>query len=76
MPLPPCKVFLFGPEEIGKTTLANLIAEYFKAKVTICGALVLICRILVGPGSHNFTWGTGVGVGKASLGLSQAVLGR
>ncbi|XP_031204281.1 adenylate kinase 9 isoform X2 [Mastomys coucha] len=33
MPLPPCKVFLFGPEQVGKTTLANLIAEYFKAKV-------------------------------------------
>ncbi|XP_052020495.1 adenylate kinase 9 [Apodemus sylvaticus] len=33
MPLPPCKVFLFGPEHIGKTTLANLIAEHFKAKV-------------------------------------------
>ena len=47
MPLPPCKVFIFGPEHIGKTTLANLIAEHFKAKVTSCGALVLICRYLV-----------------------------
>ncbi|EDL83247.1 rCG38200, partial [Rattus norvegicus] len=34
MPLPPCKVFIFGPNHSGKTTLANLIAEHFKAKVT------------------------------------------
>ncbi|XP_076784291.1 adenylate kinase 9-like, partial [Arvicanthis niloticus] len=40
MPLPPCKVFLFGPEEVGKTTLANLIAEHFKAKVIDYAKLV------------------------------------
>ncbi|GAB1295055.1 Nucleoside-diphosphate kinase [Apodemus speciosus] len=40
MPLPPCKLFLFGPEHIGKTTLANLIAEHFKAKVIDYNELV------------------------------------
>ncbi|KAL1770118.1 adenylate kinase 9, partial [Sigmodon hispidus] len=33
MPLPPCKIFIFGPNSSGKTTLANLAAEYFKGKV-------------------------------------------
>ncbi|XP_029398437.1 adenylate kinase 9 [Mus pahari] len=40
MPLPPCKVFIFGPERVGKTTLANLIAEHFKAKVIDYNKLV------------------------------------
>uniref|UniRef100_A0A2K6GFB4 Adenylate kinase 9 n=1 Tax=Propithecus coquereli TaxID=379532 RepID=A0A2K6GFB4_PROCO len=33
MPAPPCKVFIFGPEFSGKTTLSNLLAEYYKGKV-------------------------------------------
>lgn len=41
MPIPPCKIFVFGPVSSGKTTLCNLIAEYFKGKVTICLAIVL-----------------------------------
>lgn len=40
MPLPPCKVFIFGPNQSGKTTLANLIAEHFKAKVIDYATLV------------------------------------
>ncbi|OBS78550.1 hypothetical protein A6R68_19059, partial [Neotoma lepida] len=32
MPLSPCKVFIFGPRSSGRTTLSNLIAEYFKGK--------------------------------------------
>ncbi|XP_017457312.2 adenylate kinase 9 isoform X2 [Rattus norvegicus] len=40
MPLPPCKVFIFGPNHSGKTTLANLIAEHFKAKVIDYATLV------------------------------------
>uniref|UniRef100_A0A8C5V634 Nucleoside-diphosphate kinase n=1 Tax=Microcebus murinus TaxID=30608 RepID=A0A8C5V634_MICMU len=34
MPTPPCKVFIFGPELSGKTTLGNLLAEHYKGKVT------------------------------------------
>ncbi|KAM5256541.1 LOW QUALITY PROTEIN: adenylate kinase 9 [Ctenodactylus gundi] len=33
MPVPPCKVFIFGPQYSGKTTLSKLIAEYYKGKV-------------------------------------------
>ncbi|KAM6186535.1 adenylate kinase 9-like [Rhynchocyon petersi] len=34
MPIPPCKVFVFGPQSSGKTTLCNLIAEKYKGQVT------------------------------------------
>ncbi|NXU76446.1 KAD9 kinase, partial [Oreotrochilus melanogaster] len=33
MPLPPCKVLVFGPPFSGKTTLCNLIAEKYKGEV-------------------------------------------
>ncbi|XP_036025258.1 adenylate kinase 9-like [Onychomys torridus] len=33
MPLPPCKIFVFGPRSSGRTTLCNLVAEHFKGKV-------------------------------------------
>ncbi|XP_044531342.1 adenylate kinase 9 [Gracilinanus agilis] len=33
MPMPPCKVFMYGPKSSGKTTLCKLIAENYKAKV-------------------------------------------
>ncbi|XP_067402684.1 adenylate kinase 9 [Emydura macquarii macquarii] len=33
MPLPPCKVLVFGPPSSGKTTLCNLIANKYKGKV-------------------------------------------
>ncbi|XP_015455531.1 adenylate kinase 9 isoform X2 [Pteropus alecto] len=33
MPAPPCKVFIFGPQSSGKTTLSNLLAEHYKGKV-------------------------------------------
>ncbi|XP_007484490.2 adenylate kinase 9 isoform X1 [Monodelphis domestica] len=33
MPMPPCKVFIYGPKSSGKTTLCKLIAENYKAKV-------------------------------------------
>uniref|UniRef100_A0A8C8W777 AAA+ ATPase domain-containing protein n=1 Tax=Peromyscus maniculatus bairdii TaxID=230844 RepID=A0A8C8W777_PERMB len=33
MPIPPCKIFIFGPRSSGRTTLCNLMAEHFKAKV-------------------------------------------
>ncbi|XP_037014938.2 adenylate kinase 9 isoform X2 [Artibeus jamaicensis] len=34
MPAPPFKVFIFGPQSSGKTTLSNLLAEHYKGKVT------------------------------------------
>ncbi|XP_033613419.1 adenylate kinase 9 isoform X2 [Fukomys damarensis] len=40
MPAPPCKVFVFGPQYSGKTTLSNLIAEYYKGKVVDYAKLV------------------------------------
>ncbi|XP_063088089.1 adenylate kinase 9 isoform X2 [Cavia porcellus] len=40
MPAPPCKVFIFGPQYSGKTTLSNLIAEYYKGKVVDYATLV------------------------------------
>ncbi|XP_047415472.1 adenylate kinase 9 isoform X3 [Sciurus carolinensis] len=40
MPAPPCKVFIFGPQYSGKTTLSNLIAEYYKGKVVDYTTLV------------------------------------
>ncbi|KAM9002916.1 adenylate kinase 9 [Sarcophilus harrisii] len=33
MPLPPCKVFLYGPKSSGKTTLCHLIANKYKGQV-------------------------------------------
>ncbi|NXM24153.1 KAD9 kinase, partial [Oxyruncus cristatus] len=33
MPLPPCKVLVFGPPFSGKTTICNLIAHKYKGKV-------------------------------------------
>ncbi|KFP78170.1 Adenylate kinase 9, partial [Acanthisitta chloris] len=33
MPLPPCKVLVFGPPFSGRTTLCNLIAHKYKGKV-------------------------------------------
>ncbi|NXG50221.1 KAD9 kinase, partial [Psilopogon haemacephalus] len=33
MPLPPCKVLVFGPPLSGRTTICNLIADKYKAKV-------------------------------------------
>ncbi|XP_075801076.1 adenylate kinase 9 [Microtus pennsylvanicus] len=40
MPIPPCKIFILGPGSSGKTTLCNLIAEYFKGKVVDYAKLV------------------------------------
>ncbi|KAL6091489.1 hypothetical protein STEG23_032300, partial [Scotinomys teguina] len=40
MPLPPCKIFIFGPRSSGRTTLSNLIAEHFKGKVVDYAKLV------------------------------------
>ncbi|NXG74882.1 KAD9 kinase, partial [Baryphthengus martii] len=33
MPLPPCKVLVFGPPFSGRTTICNLIAQKYKGKV-------------------------------------------
>ncbi|NXP28353.1 KAD9 kinase, partial [Scytalopus superciliaris] len=33
MPLPPCKVLVFGPPFFGRTTICNLIAQKYKGKV-------------------------------------------
>ncbi|NXX91006.1 KAD9 kinase, partial [Centropus bengalensis] len=33
MPLPPCKVLVFGPPSSGRTTVCNLIADKYKGKV-------------------------------------------
>uniref|UniRef100_A0A8C0ARS5 Adenylate kinase 9 n=1 Tax=Buteo japonicus TaxID=224669 RepID=A0A8C0ARS5_9AVES len=35
MPLPPCKVLVFGPPFSGRTTICNLIAHKYKGKVGI-----------------------------------------
>nr|XP_048280947.1 adenylate kinase 9 isoform X4 [Myodes glareolus] len=40
MPIPPCKIFIFGPGSSGRTTLCNLIAEHFKGKVIDYAKLV------------------------------------
>ncbi|XP_006881284.1 PREDICTED: adenylate kinase 9 [Elephantulus edwardii] len=40
MPIPPCKVFVFGPQYSGKTTLCNLIAEKYKGQVVDYAKLV------------------------------------
>ncbi|XP_074845222.1 adenylate kinase 9 [Carettochelys insculpta] len=40
MPLPPCKVLVFGPPFSGKTTLCNLIANKYKGKVLDMNKLV------------------------------------
>ncbi|XP_037698195.1 adenylate kinase 9 isoform X2 [Choloepus didactylus] len=40
MPMPPLKVFIFGPQYSGKTTLSNLLAEHYKGKVVDYAKLV------------------------------------
>nr|XP_011757222.1 adenylate kinase 9 isoform X4 [Macaca nemestrina] len=40
MPAPPCKVFIFGPQYSGKTTLCNMLAENYKGKVVDYAQLV------------------------------------
>ncbi|XP_049754582.1 adenylate kinase 9 isoform X10 [Elephas maximus indicus] len=40
MPAPPCKVFIFGPQYSGKTTLSNLLAEKYKGQVVDYAKLV------------------------------------
>ncbi|XP_077911988.1 adenylate kinase 9 [Halichoerus grypus] len=40
MPAPPFKVFIFGPQSSGKTTLCNLLAENYKGKVIDYAKLV------------------------------------
>ncbi|XP_004372514.2 adenylate kinase 9 isoform X1 [Trichechus manatus latirostris] len=40
MPAPPCKVFIFGPQRSGKTTLSNLLAEKYKGQVVDYAKLV------------------------------------
>lgn len=40
MPLPPCKVLVFGPPCSGRTTLCNLIAQKYKGKVGLCMSYV------------------------------------
>ncbi|XP_054424615.1 adenylate kinase 9 [Pteronotus mesoamericanus] len=40
MPAPPFKVFIFGPQSSGKTTLSNLLAEHYKGKVVDYAKLV------------------------------------
>ncbi|XP_015990953.2 adenylate kinase 9 isoform X6 [Rousettus aegyptiacus] len=40
MPAPPFKVFIFGPQSSGKTTLSNLLAEHYKGKVVDYATLV------------------------------------
>ncbi|XP_040614143.1 adenylate kinase 9 isoform X3 [Mesocricetus auratus] len=40
MPIPPCKIFIFGPRSSGRTTLGSLIAEYFKGKVVDYAKLI------------------------------------
>nr|XP_058163256.1 adenylate kinase 9 isoform X2 [Dasypus novemcinctus] len=40
MPMPPFKVFIFGPQYSGKTTLSNLLAEHYKGKVVDYAKLV------------------------------------
>ncbi|KAG8522080.1 Adenylate kinase 9, partial [Galemys pyrenaicus] len=33
MPMPPCKIFIYGPQSSGRTTLSNLLAEHYRGKV-------------------------------------------
>ncbi|XP_007447339.1 PREDICTED: adenylate kinase 9 [Lipotes vexillifer] len=40
MPAPPFKVFIFGPQSSGKTTLSNLLAKHYKGKVVDYNKLV------------------------------------
>ncbi|XP_077018750.1 adenylate kinase 9 isoform X3 [Tamandua tetradactyla] len=40
MPVPPLKVFIFGPQYSGKTTLSNLLAEHYEGKVIDYAKLV------------------------------------
>nr|XP_030738705.1 adenylate kinase 9 [Globicephala melas] len=40
MPAPPFKVFIFGPQSSGKTTLSNLLAKHYKGKVVDYDKLV------------------------------------
>nr|XP_025040518.1 adenylate kinase 9 isoform X3 [Pelodiscus sinensis] len=43
MPLPPCKVLVFGPPFSGKTTLCNLIANKYNGKVLDMDKLIQPC---------------------------------
>ncbi|XP_014636645.1 PREDICTED: adenylate kinase 9 [Ceratotherium simum simum] len=43
MPAPPFKVFIFGPQSSGKTTLSNLLAKSYKGKVIDYTKLVQLC---------------------------------
>nr|XP_048700778.1 adenylate kinase 9 isoform X2 [Caretta caretta] len=43
MPLPPCKVLVFGPPLSGKTTLCNWIANKYKGKVLDMDKLIQPC---------------------------------
>uniref|UniRef100_A0A8C3KGY0 Adenylate kinase 9 n=1 Tax=Calidris pygmaea TaxID=425635 RepID=A0A8C3KGY0_9CHAR len=40
MPLPPCKVLVFGPPFSGRTTICNLIADKYKGKVLDMAKLI------------------------------------
>ncbi|XP_042667754.1 adenylate kinase 9 [Centrocercus urophasianus] len=40
MPMPPCKVLVFGPPVSGKTTICNLIASKYKGKVLDMAELI------------------------------------
>ncbi|XP_069707806.1 adenylate kinase 9 [Phaenicophaeus curvirostris] len=42
MPLPPCKVLVFGPPFSGRTTICNLIAHKYKGKVLDMAKLIQI----------------------------------
>ncbi|XP_053917119.1 adenylate kinase 9 isoform X2 [Cuculus canorus] len=42
MPLPPCKVLVFGPPLSGRTTVCNLIAQKYKGKVLDMAKLIQI----------------------------------
>ncbi|XP_042746128.1 adenylate kinase 9 [Lagopus leucura] len=41
MPMPPCKVLVFGPPVSGRTTICNLIASKYKGKVLDMAELIL-----------------------------------
>uniref|UniRef100_A0A8C6NCY8 Uncharacterized protein n=1 Tax=Melopsittacus undulatus TaxID=13146 RepID=A0A8C6NCY8_MELUD len=43
MPLPPCKVLVFGPPFSGRTTICNLIAHKYKGKVIDMAKLIQPC---------------------------------
>ncbi|XP_068016605.1 adenylate kinase 9-like isoform X3 [Melanerpes formicivorus] len=43
MPLPPCKVLVFGPPFSGRTTICNLIADKYKGKVLDMAELIQPC---------------------------------